>query len=327
MIKLGDYNLMEVSRFTNSGAYLRLGDEEALLPRKFVDPSLKEGDKIEVFVFTDSEDRLTATTQKPKAKAGEFAFLKVVDISKYGAFLDWGLDKDLMVPFSEQKEKMEEDQKYIVRVAIDHRSKRLIGSSKVRDFFRTDVSGLKVGQKVNLFVYGTTDLGIKVIIDELYDGLLYKNEVFEPLDIGERTVGHIKKIREDGKLDVTLYKAGMEGVKDAETVILNQLKLSGGYLPYNDSTSPEVIRDELMMSKKTFKKAIGSLYKDRIIVFQDNGFVLNEDPSKPDFAKKKDVIKKQKPTTDKTKREETGKTEKKPGEKRSLESRIRRKKE
>jgi uncharacterized protein len=335
MIKLGDYNLMEVERFTASGVYLRSGEQEALLPRKFVDPALKPGDNIEVFLFTDSEDRLTATTQKPKAKVDEFAYLMVVDTNQYGAFMDWGLDKDLLVPFSEQKEKMEKRHKYIVRIALDHKTNRLVGISKLRDFFKTDVSSLTVGQKVDLLVFGETDLGIKVIIDNQYEGLLYKNEVFEPLSEGERTIGYIKKIREDGKLDVTIYKAGMEGVKTAEDIILNRLRFSGGYLPYNDSTPPDTIREELMMSKKVFKKAIGSLYKHRIITFQDDGFVLNEAHMKQGSTQEdeKSAHSDSHRNPDRNKQSSfSGKDKNKPvrkgsEEKRSLQSRIVRKKE
>lgn len=276
MIRLGDFNEMEVARFTSSGAYLRAGDEEALLPRKFLYPALKVGDKIEVFIFTDSEDRLTATTQRPKAKAGEFAYLTVVDINKFGAFMDWGLDKDLMVPFSEQQEKMEKGKKYIVRISIDYRTNRLIGVARIKDFFKRDVSLLQPGQEVRLMIYGFTDAGIKAIIDDQYDGLLYANEVFEPLSMGEKTRGYIKKIREDGKIDLTLYKQGIAGAIEAGDIILNRLQQSGGFLPYSDHTPPDVISSNLNMSKKTFKKAIGGLYKAGKIIIGDAGISLKQ---------------------------------------------------
>ncbi len=276
MIAIGEYHIMEVARITSPGAFLRLGEDEALLPGKFLTPEVQPGDQLEVFIFTDSEDRITATTQKPKAKVGEFAYLKVIDINKYGAFMDWGLDKDLFVPFSEQKEKLETGKKYVVRIALDYKTQRLIGTTKLRDFFKTDVSALQPAQQVNLLVFGETDLGIKVIIDHTYEGLLYKNEVFEELKTGDKTIGYIKKVRDDGKLDVMLYKPGMEKVKDAESIILNKLNFAGGFLPYNDATPPEIIKEELKMSKKVFKKAIGGLYKNNIIVFQEGGFVLNE---------------------------------------------------
>lgn len=332
MIKLGDYNTMEVSRFTASGAYLKLDEEEALLPRRFVNPEMKAGDKIEVFIFTDSEDRLTATTQKPKARVGEFAYLKVIDTNKYGAFMDWGLDKDLMVPFSEQKDKMEKGRKYIVRIVHDYKSRRLIGTSKIRDFFKSNTSGLAPQQKVDLMVFGETELGIKVIIDNQYEGLLYKNEVFEPLGMGERTTGYIKKIREDGKLDVTLYKGGLDGIKEAETFILNRLKQEGGYLPYNDSTPPDTIRDQLLMSKKVFKKAIGSLYKSGTIIFQEDGFILNKTGKKPLFARIRQEENEKAPTRKKSEKFSEGKIKnkqlkKEPRKKSPLENRVRRRKE
>lgn len=277
MIRIGEFNEMETARFTASGAYLKSEDgQETLLPRKFVHPDLKIGDQLRVFIFTDSEDRLTATTQIPKASVGEFAYLQVVDINSYGAFMDWGLDKDLMVPFSEQHEKMENGQKYIVRISLDYRTNRLIGISRIRDFFKKDLSELKVGQEVKLMIAGFTDLGIKGIIDNQYEGLLYANEVFEPLSMGEQTKGYIKRIREDGKIDLTLYKQGMERAIESGEVILERLRQSGGFLPYHDKTPPDVISANLNMSKKTFKKAVGGLYKSGSIRIDDSGITLVE---------------------------------------------------
>jgi len=279
MIRIGDYNDMEAARFTASGAYLKSDDgQEALLPRKFASPDLKIGDKIRVFIFTDSEDRLTATTQTPKARAGEFAYLQAVDVNKYGAFLDWGLDKDLMVPFSEQQEKMEKGKKYIVRVSVDYKTNRLIGVSKIKDFLKKDASALKPGQEVNLLIAGFTALGIKAIVDNQYEGLLYANEVFETLLIGEKTKGYVKRIRDDGKIDLTLYKQGVERAVESGEIIMERLRQSGGFLPYHDKTPPEVIAAHLNMSKKTFKMAIGGLYKAGRIRIDDAGITLLESP-------------------------------------------------
>lgn len=271
MIKLGNYNELEAARFAPQGVYLKSGNQEALLPGKYIPQGLKEGDRIRVFIYADSEDRLIATTRHPKGVEGDFVALDVVDVNRYGAFMDWGLEKDLMVPFSEQEIKMEKGRKYLVRICVDNKTNRLVGSARIRFFLKKDKPQIEEGDRVRLIVFGSTDLGFKVIVNGQYEGLLYRNEVFEPLVVGDIKEGFVKKIREDNKIDVSLHQAGMEGVRDAETIVMQKLNAAGGFLPYHDKTDPGVISREFHLSKKNFKKAIGGLYKQRKILLTQDG--------------------------------------------------------
>lgn len=262
MVAIGDYNELEIIKQVDFGVYLDSEDGEILLPTKYLPARYQLGDRIRVFVYRDSEDRIIATTLEPKAKIGDFAALTVKDTTNYGAFLDWGLEKDLFVPFSNQREKMLPGRTYLVYLYLDENSDRIVATAKYEKYLDQHMPALSEGQEVDLLVAGFSELGIKVIINNQYAGILYKNEVFRPLHLGEKTRGFVRKIREDQKIDVSLQKAGYAEVTDAAAIILNKLKAAGGKLGLSDKSSPEEIYAALGMSKKTFKKAIGTLYRE-----------------------------------------------------------------
>ena len=269
MVAIGDYNDLEIIKQVDFGVYLDSDDGEILLPAKYLPAQYQLGDRIRVFVYRDSEDRIIATTLEPKAKVGDFAALPVKDATNYGAFLDWGLEKDLFVPFSNQRDKMQPGRTYLVYLYLDENSDRIVATAKYEKYLRQDTPQLSEGQEVDLLVAGFSDLGIKVIINNQYLGMLYKNEVFRPLSVGDKTRGYIRKIREDHKIDVSLQKAGYEEVSDAADLVLDKLKAAGGKLALSDKSSPEEIYAALGMSKKTFKKAIGSLYREGKITLSE----------------------------------------------------------
>lgn len=273
MLEIGKYNQLEVKKISSFGAYLASEAGEILLPQKYAPEGLKPGDVVKVFVYLDSEDRLVATSQTPKAQVGDFAVLEVKDNSPIGAFLDWGLEKDLFVPFSEQTVPMKKREKYLVRLYLD-RSERIAASAKIGKFLETELIPLKVGEEVDLMIYEFTDLGAKVIINGLYAGLLFRNELYGKPVPGTRLKGYVNKIREDKKIDVTLRKSGCSGVDGCKERIMKTLEASGGFLPLSDKSSPELIGELLEMSKKTFKKAIGSLYKDGFIELTEENIKL-----------------------------------------------------
>ncbi len=276
MLQIGKFNLLNIVKEVPFGLYLESERGEILLPSKYVPAGAKPGDTINVFIYKDSEDRIIATTLVPKAQAGEFACLKVKQINNAGAFMDWGLEKDLMVPYREQHRPMQEGKSYIVQVVLDPQTERLIGVGKLAPFLSKDISALNEGMEVELLITEYTDLGITAIIDNKYRGMLFKNEVFQNLEIGAKIKGYIKTIRDDGKIDLSLRKPGFEEVKDSTAVILEKLKLVNK-LNYSDNSSPEEIKEEFGMSKKTFKKAIGVLYKQGRIVIEENSIRLNSD--------------------------------------------------
>lgn len=275
---LGKINTLTANRSTDNGFYL-IDDEEneVLLPNKYVSETLKSGDSISVFVYKDSEDRIVATTATPTIKRHEFAYLKVKDVNKYGAFLDWGLDKDLLVPFFEQKNKMEADKSYVVYLYLDQETDRLVASSKIQDFIEDEDIDLKEDQEVQLMVTKKTDLGFKVIVDHLFEGLIYHNEIFKPISVGDTIVGYVKPLREDGKVDLILQKAGYKNVIEPNSaLIIDKIKANEGFLPLNDKSTPEAIYKEVGMSKKAFKKTIGSLYREKLILIEKNGLYLTK---------------------------------------------------
>lgn len=269
MVAIGDYNELEIIKQVDFGVYLDSEDGEILLPAKYLPPHYQLGDRLRVFIYRDSEDRIIATTLEPKARVGDFAALPVKDTSNHGAFLDWGLEKDLFVPFSNQRDKMQTGRTYLVYLYLDENSDRIVATAKYEKYLRQGSPELSEGQEVDLLVAGFTDLGFKVIINNQYGGILYKNEVFRPLQLGEKTRGFVRKIREDHKIDVSLQKTGYGEVADAATVVLDKLRLAGGRLELSDKSSPEEIYAQLGMSKKTFKKAIGSLYREGKISLSD----------------------------------------------------------
>jgi len=273
-VELGRFSELPIKEDTAAGVYLDSDAGNILLPRKYVPEGAMAGDIIRVFVYRDSDDRLVATTLKPAAIVGECAWLKVVALSRAGAFLDWGIQKDLLVPYSEQSVKMEVGQKYIVRIFLDERTQRIAATTKIGKFMEKDNTGLREAESVSLLIYRFTDYGIKVIINDRWFGLLYENEVFEKLHIGDKVMGYIRKIRPDGKIDLALGKTGMEGIEEAKAVILKALKEHRGFLPMGDFSAPEHIRENLHMSKKTFKKAVGGLYKNELIEIKEDGIRL-----------------------------------------------------
>ncbi|MDA3905401.1 MAG: S1-like domain-containing RNA-binding protein [Bacteroidales bacterium] len=275
MITLGEYNILRIDRILEQGAYLV--DEEnndVLLPNKYMVENAKVDDEVEVFVYNDSEDRLIATNLTPKFTLNEFAFLQVIDVNRFGAFLDWGLEKDIMVPFSEQNQRMEIDRWYVIRLLLDEKTNRLVASNKLNKFIETDFISVEVGEEVDLLVIERSDLGYTLIINNVHKGLAFANETFRELNVGETLTGYVKNIREDGKIDISLQKQGYQNVEPSAIQILELLKENGGFLALTDKSEPEAIYSQLEMSKKTFKKAIGGLYKSKLIRISEEGIYL-----------------------------------------------------
>lgn len=274
MIEIGKYNTLTIARDTKVGLYLTDGKDDILLPNKYVPSDFKIGDEISVFVYLDHEERPVATTLEPYIFLNEFSLLRVNYTNKFGAFMNWGMEKDLFVPFKEQARPMEQGKRYLVYMYLDEKSKRLVGSSKTNQFLDNKNITVEVGEEVDLIVSHITEVGINVIINEKHKGLLYKNEVFEDLRTGDRIIGFIKSIRPDGKIDVSRQPFGMEHIDASAQAILDELKASRGFLRLNDDSHPEDIKTVLKMSKKTFKKAIGTLYKQKLIDIKDDGIHL-----------------------------------------------------
>lgn len=277
MAELGKYNTLRVARFTKIGAYLdgeKLG--EILLPTRDVPKRCQVDQALEVFLYLDSEDRPIATTKRPYATVGQVAWLKVVDVTLVGAFLNWGLPKDLLVPFSEQKQRMKTGLSYLVYVCLEEDQQRIIASTKLDKFLDAQPCTLKENQQVELFAAEQTDMGYKVVINDGYWGLLYENEVFQSLRRGQRLPGFVKKIRKDGKIDCGLHQPGYEKVHDTSWKILEELHKHNGFLPVTDKSAPEEIYAVVGVSKKTFKKAVGALYKKKMIRIGNKGITLSE---------------------------------------------------
>lgn len=275
MAEIGKINTLEVVRETENGFYLD-GEElgEILMPQKFITEEVRESERATVFIYTDSEDRLVATTEQPLAKVGEFAKLRVAATTSFGAFLDWGLPKDLLVPFNEQKAKMKEDGEYMVYVYLDTKTNRIAASAKLDKFLDKTPPEYEAGEEVNLVIADETDLGYKAIVNGSHWGMLYRNQLFKPVSVGQKTVGFVNKIREDDKIDLLLEKPGYEKVDSISEKILEELKNNNGFLAVSDKTSPEIIKAMFGVSKKNFKKAIGGLYRKQIIQFDSDGIRL-----------------------------------------------------
>jgi len=284
MLQFGKYNTLLISRRTDNGFYLVDNDsdvqEEVLLPKKFITEEMKEGEKVKVFVYKDSEDRPVATTQTPLAQVGEAAYLLVKEVTRIGAFLDWGLDKDLFLPFREQAEHVEPGRYYLVYVFLDFASKRIAATTNLNKFIKNREVDLKPNQEVDLLITYENEVGIRVIINQKHWGILFKNEIFKPVEKGTHVKGFVKKIREDGKIDVALQKQGIDAAKDVTQVLLEKLKEHKGFLPLSDVTPPEVIHELLGISKKNFKKAVGILYKEGKIELKENLIRLVVDKEK-----------------------------------------------
>lgn len=277
MTSIGKINKLKVAGQAEDGFYLdggRLG--EILLPSRQAPKDCKSGDKIEAFVYRDSGDQLIATVKEPRAVVGDFAFLKVVSVNAIGAFLDWGLPKDLLVPFREQKERMRAGKSYLVFVYLDQKSERIVASSKLNKFLNKEPMTYRVWQDVDLIIAGPTQLGYNAIINGKHSGLLYKNDIYQPLSAGQKLKGFIKKLRQDGKIDVTLHKPGYGKVRDLSEVILSELRKHNGFIGITDKTPAQEIYDMFGVSKKTYKKAVGGLFKRRLVTIEASGIRLVE---------------------------------------------------
>ncbi len=275
MAQLGKVNTLKIARKTDFGLYLEDNDgNEILLPKRYVTNDMQIGDDIEAFIYKDSEDRIVATTETPKAQVGEFALLKVVATNKMGAFLDWGLQKDILVPFREQKMRMEIGRSYVVYVYVDYNSDRIVASAKLDKFLDNRPAEYNQGDAVNIIVAQQTDLGYKVIIDNLHSGMIYHNEIFKDLKIGDRLDAFIKNVREDGKIDVTLADRADRRTLELADKVLMYLMKNNRRMPITDKSSPEAIKAIFECSKKDFKKAIGHLYKKKLIMLLDTETVM-----------------------------------------------------
>lgn len=288
MLRLGDYNTLRIVKKVDFGLYLDGGEEgEILLPQRYVTKAMHIGDDIEVFIYLDQDERPVATTEHPYAKVGEFACLEVAWVNQYGAFLKWGLMKDLFCPFREQKKRMEQGQRHIVYIKVDEDSYRLMATAKVekylgdpweprnpKDTNEPSDNTLSHGTAVDVLVWQKTDLGFKVIVDNKYQGQIYENQIFQPLHSGDRLTGYIDHVRQDGKIDITLQPTGHQHTLDFAEVLLRYLYENDGRCNLGDKSPAELIYDRFHVSKKAYKKAIGDLYKRRLIVIEEDGIRL-----------------------------------------------------
>jgi len=279
MINVGNYNTLKVLRYTDFGVYLDDGAEGVLLPKRYVPEDIKAGDELNVFIYHDSEDRLIATTLRPKGVVGDIVLLNCVATTRQGAFLDWGLMKDIFVPKSQQVLDMYPEKKYLVRIYIDEQTGRIAASEKIEQYLSNESLTVKELEVVNLVVYRKTEIGYMMIINNQHLGLLHNNEVFRNMSVGDAMQGFIKKIYPDNKIDVVVGKPGYNKVEDETEKILRLLHENNGYLPYHDKSDPGEIYSFFGMSKKTFKMTTGNLYKNRKIIFTQTGIKLvgNED--------------------------------------------------
>lgn len=276
MLVIGSYNELVVERKVDFGFYLNPKEDEVLLPAKYAPEGLAPGDTIRVFVYTDSEDRPVATTLTPLAVVGDFTCLEVKDVQPFGAFLEWGLEKDLFLPKSEMQDQLKPGDRVVIKALLDRSTNRVYATAKISLHTNKDLEELSQGEMVDLLIYGITTLGFKAIINDRYTGILYRNETFRELSVGEKTVGYIQRIKEDGKIDLLLKKPGYDSVSDSATGILELLEKEGGFIPLNDKSSPDAIRERFSMSKKEFKRTIGGLYKKRRIQITDTGISLTD---------------------------------------------------
>lgn len=276
-IELGKYNQLEVVKEVDFGVYLDGGEEgEILLPTRYVPEDCKIGDILNVFLYLDMDERLIATTLTPYVQVGQFACLEVSWVNEYGAFLNWGLMKDLFVPFREQKMKMQVGRKYVIHAHLDEESYRIVASAKVERYLSKDKPEYAADDEVNILIWQKTDLGFKAIIDNKYSGLLYENEIFTSLETGMEMKAFVKQVREDGKVDLILQKPGFEKIDDFAKTLLDYIREQGGRISLNDKSPAEDIYDTFGVSKKTFKKGVGDLYKKRLISLHEDGITLAE---------------------------------------------------
>ncbi len=272
MISIGKNNTLTVTKQLDFGIYLDAGqDGEILMPKRYVPSQIHVGDSIDAFIYRDSEDKLIATTEIPYAQVGDFAYLEVVAVNQIGAFVDWGLPKNLLVPFREQKIKLKEGEKAMVYIYLDQETKRIVASAKIEHFFSKEIPPFSPQEKVEIMMYKISDLGYKVIINQQFDGIIFKNEVFQKINPGDILTAYIKQVRVDGKIDVSLYKTGYNQVVDFAPVLLQAIYDHKGFLPLTDKSSVDEINNAFGVSKKIFKKAVGDLYKKRLIRIEKEG--------------------------------------------------------
>lgn len=274
-MKIGQFNTLKIDRDTKVGLFLTDGKEDVLLPNKYVPKVFEIGEELTVFVYLDHEERPVATTLVPYIFLNEFALLRVNYINHVGAFMDWGMEKDILVPFKEQARPMEKGKRYLVYLYMDGKTNRLVASSKTNQFLDNENITVEKGEEVDLIISHITEIGINVIINQKHKGLVYKDKVYDDtIRTGDKMKGYIKFIRPDGKIDVSLHKQGFENIEPNSEIIMNELRASRGFLRLNDNSNPEDIKTVLKMSKKSFKKAIGLLYKEKLIEIKDDGIYL-----------------------------------------------------
>ncbi len=281
MLTLGDYNTLKIVKSVDFGLYLDGGEEgEILLPQRYVTKDMHIGDEITVFIYLDQEERPVATTEHPYAKVGEFVSLEVAWVNQFGAFLNWGLMKDIFCPFREQKKRMEQGQRHIVYIKLDEDSYRLMATAKVEKYLSTpvlaDLPSLHHGAEVDILVWQKTDLGFKVIVNNKFQGLIFENQIFQPLHSGMKLKAYVDHVRQDGKIDIVLQQSGRQQTLDFAEVLLRYLYENDGYCNLGDKSPAELIYDRFQVSKKAYKKAVGDLYKRRLITIEDEGIRLNK---------------------------------------------------
>ena len=273
MLNIGQYQTLKIVREKPHGFYLECDEgQEVLFPRKYIKEEMKIDDEIEVFVYCDANDKDIATTEKPVFTVGRYATLVVNDVNKVGAFCDWGISKQLFIPFRNQEKELILGQTCVVYLYLDELTDRLVGTTKLRKHLGVEANEeLKIGAPVELIIYDETEIGYKAIVEQYYTGLLYKTDVNRELEYGESIEGYIKYIRKDGKIDLSLKPLSKKPIEPSAKKILERLKASKGFLPFNDKTDPAVIKNEFGMSKKMFKKSLGNLYKQKLILIKDDG--------------------------------------------------------
>lgn len=277
MLRIGEFNTLKVSKRVEFGLYFSDEEQnEVLLPKKYTDESMEIGSEHELFLYKDHEDRLTATTLEPKITLNKFAYLKVSQLSKFGAFMDWGIPKELFVPYAEQQIPLEEGESHVVRMFLDEKSNRLAASTKVEKFLRYKLINLQPDDKVWVIVYAETDLGYKVVVNNNFSGLIFKNEVFQHINIGDEIIAYVKQIRSDGKIDIALKQKAYKHIESDAKILLNLLNQNGGFLKVHDKSDPMVVKELTQLSKKAFKRAIGNLLKNDLITLAPNGVRLNK---------------------------------------------------
>lgn len=277
MLNIGKFNTLKVLKIVDFGIYLDGGNGiSILLPARYISKAINIGEELEVFIYTDSEDRLIATTETPFTQVGKFSYLDVKSVNKIGAFLDWGLMKDLLVPFSEQRSRMKQGGRYLVYTYLDDTTKRIVASSKIDKFLCNTIPIYTKGTKVHCLIYDENDIGYKVIVENLHKGIIYKNQIYQNIEIGDEIDGFVKQIRDDNKIDVTINDIAVNRIDELAKRFLCFISINGGSTSLGDKSSPEEIKAIMSCSKKDLKKAIGLLYKQHLITINNGIITLNQ---------------------------------------------------